>query len=78
MGKGQADKTPQQLKEEGNEAYKSGDLDTAIVKYTEVRYNNNLDIGIFTVFNTKRYKKKKLDVFNLSYLRSFVCLYVIE
>ncbi|KAK3857144.1 hypothetical protein Pcinc_036588 [Petrolisthes cinctipes] len=35
MGKGEGDKTPQQLKEEGNEAYKNGDLDTAIVKYTE-------------------------------------------
>ncbi|KAK4288564.1 hypothetical protein Pmani_038411 [Petrolisthes manimaculis] len=35
MGKGEGDKTTQQLKEEGNEAYKNGDLDTAIVKYTE-------------------------------------------
>lgn len=54
MGKGQADKTPQQLKEEGNEAYKSGDLDTAIVKYTEVGYANNLDISMFTLFSLHR------------------------
>lgn len=28
--------TPQQLKEEGNNAYKVGDWDTAIEKYTQV------------------------------------------
>ncbi|KAK8725785.1 hypothetical protein OTU49_010481 [Cherax quadricarinatus] len=35
MTKGDAEKTPQQLKEEGNEAYKNGDWDTAIEKYTQ-------------------------------------------
>nr|XP_045617227.1 protein unc-45 homolog B-like [Procambarus clarkii]XP_045617228.1 protein unc-45 homolog B-like [Procambarus clarkii]XP_045617229.1 protein unc-45 homolog B-like [Procambarus clarkii] len=35
MTKADSEKTPQQLKEEGNEAYKNNDWDTAIEKYTQ-------------------------------------------
>ena len=35
-GQGKTEATPQELKEQGNQAYKDGDWDKALEKYTQV------------------------------------------